>query len=279
MKKKGKDATAKLLLNMLLILLSVSILLPVVYMVSVAFGKNVLTLGQDILPRQFTLQNFEDLFTKHKFLVWMKNSLIISFGTMAASVVLTSMGAYALSRLRFAGRDITYRLIILIQIFPLTLSMVAIHQILNALGLLNNLLSLIIINTVLSTTGMLPLAKGYFATIPTELDESARIDGAGKVRVLVSIILPLVKPMLATIAIQSFILAYNEYVIANIVMTGGFMSMPLAVGLQSMFEGQYGIHWPSYCAAALLGSLPMLAVFFLLQKYFISGLTDGSVKQ
>lgn len=276
MRKKSKPAA--ILLNLLLIILSAGILIPVIYMVLVAFGKDVMSLGTGVLPKEFTFQNFADLFTKHKFMTWMLNSLIISAGTMAATVVLTSVSAYALSRLDFFGKSVTYKSIILIQIFPLTLSMVAIRQILNALGLLNNLVSLVIIDTVLSMTGMLPLAKGYFSTIPKELEESAHLDGANKIQVLGKIILPLVKPMLATIAIQSFILSYNEYVIANVVMTGGFKSMPLAVGLQSMFEGQYGINWPRYCAGALLGSIPMLALFFSLQRYFISGLTEGSVK-
>ena len=100
--------------------------------------------------------------------------------------------------------------------------MVAIHQILNALGLLNKIISLIFVNTVIALSGLILLAKGYFDTIPKELEESAFVDGANKAIVLIMIIIPLVKPMLAVIAVQSFVLAYNEYVIANVVMTGGF---------------------------------------------------------
>lgn len=274
-----KKKITYILINLFLIVFSISVLVPILYMVIVSFGKNVLSVEAGILPREYTLKNYEYLFTKHQFADWLKNSLIISFGTMALSVVLTSISAYVFSRMDFPGNRVTYKAILLIQIFPATLSMVAIHQILNALGLLNKNISLIMVDTVMSLAGMILLSKGYFDTIPRELEESAFIDGAGKPTVLVKIIVPLVKPMLAVVAVQSFVLAYSEYVIANVIMTGGFKSMPLAVGLRSMFEGQYGINWPRYCAAALLGSLPILIVFFGLQKYFVSGLTDGSVKQ
>ncbi len=276
---KVKKKLIYLLLNLLLLVFALSVLVPVSYMIVISFGENVVSLDSGILPGKFTLKNYHDLFTKHQFVDWMRNSLIISLGTMALTTILTSLGAYAFSRLDFYGKKTTFNGILLIQIFPLALSMVAIHQILNALGLLNKIISLIFVNTVIALSGLILLAKGYFDTIPKELEESAFVDGANKAIVLIMIIIPLVKPMLAVIAVQSFVLAYNEYVIANVVMTGGFKSMPLAVGLRSMFEGQYGINWPRYCAAALLGSLPMLVLFFTLQRYFISGLTEGSVKQ
>jgi ABC-type maltose transport system permease subunit len=104
------------------------------------------------------------------------------------------------------------------------------------------------------------------------------IDGAGKFKILTRITLPLAKPMIAIVAIQSFVIAYNEYVIASTVMTQKLEAMPLAVGLQSMIVGQFGINWSVYCAGAVLGSIPMLVLFYSLQKYFIGGLTEGSVK-
>lgn len=278
-KRKSKRKLIYFLVNLFLLIFALSVLIPVLYMIVISFGKNVMSLETGVLPKEFTLKNYYDLFTKHQFLDWIKNSLIISLGTMVLTVVLTSLGAYTFSRLDFYGKKVAFNTILLIQIFPVTLSMVAIHQILNALGLLNKIISLILVDTVMALAGLILLAKGYFDTIPKELEESAFIDGANKGTVLVMIIIPLVKPMLAVIAVQSFVLAYNEYVIANVVMTGGFKSMPLAVGLRSMFEGQYGINWPRYCAAALIGSLPMLVLFFTLQQYFISGLTEGSMKQ
>jgi ABC-type maltose transport system permease subunit len=104
------------------------------------------------------------------------------------------------------------------------------------------------------------------------------IDGANRFKILTRITLPLAKPMIAIIAIQSFVIAYNEYAIASTVMTQRLDSMPLAVGLQSMIVGQFGINWSLYCAGAVLGSIPIVVLFYSLQKYFIGGLTEGSVK-
>ena len=276
MKKKSK--ITYFLVNLFLIVFAISVLVPVIYMVIVSFGKNVLSVDSGILPNEYTFMNYKDLFSKHQFKYWMINSIIISLGTMALTSILTTIGSYVFSRFKFYGSRTAFKSILLIQIFPITLSMVAIHQILGSMGLLNKLIGLILVDTVMALPYSLLLAKGYFDTIPRELEESAFIDGAGKIKTLVRIVIPLVKPIIATIAVNSFVLAYNEYVIANVVMTGGFKSMPLAVGLRSMFEGQYGINWPRYCSAALLGSIPMLILFFLLQDYFVSGLTEGSVK-
>jgi hypothetical protein len=157
-------------------------------------------------------------------------------------------------RFDFIGRTATFKTILLIQIFPLTLSMVAIYKIVSMLGLINTQISLILVNTVMALPYSILLSKGYFDTIPKDLEESAYMDGASRARTLWSVIIPLVKPIIATIAISSFVLAYNEYVLANVLMSGGFESMPLAVGLRSMFAGQYGVNWPRFAAAASLGS-------------------------
>jgi len=278
-KKKVKKRLICFLVNLFLLVFALTVIVPILYMIVISFGENIMSLDTGVLPQKFTLNNYYALFIKHQFVDWIRNSLIISLGTMVLTTIFTSLGAYTFSRLDFYGKKIAFNAILLIQIFPLALSMVAIHQILSALGLLNKIISLVFVNTVMALPGSILLAKGYFDTIPKELEESAFVDGANKGIVLIMIIIPLVKPILAVIAVQSFVLAYNEYVIANVVMTGGFKSMPLAVGLRSMFEGQYGINWPRYCAAALIGSLPMVVLFFTSQRYFISGLTEGSVKQ
>jgi len=123
------------------------------------------------------------------------------------------------------------------------------------------------------------VAKGYFDTIPFEIDEAAKVDGASLWKILTRINLPLAKPMLAIVAIQSFIISYNEYTIASTVMTDNINNMPLSVGLQSMIVGQFGINWGIYCAGAILGSIPMIVLFYSLQKYFVGGLVEGGVKQ
>ncbi len=267
----------RIIIHALLISLVLITLLPFIFVVLIAFGKDVI--GTTILiPEQFSLENFRLLLSETHFTRWMINSFVIAIATVAVAVVLVSLSVYALSRLRFYGRQKVFQSILLIQVFPLTLSMVSIFRIFAAMGLLNQMPGLIIVNSVLASAGLILVAKGYFDTIPIDIDEAAKIDGASRFLILLKINLPLAKPMISIIAIQSFVIAYNEYVIASTVMTRGLDRMPLAVGLQSMIMGQYGTNWSLYCAGAVLGSVPMLVIFYSLQKAFLGGLTEGSVK-
>ncbi|HOE78089.1 MAG TPA: ABC transporter permease subunit [Bacilli bacterium] len=268
----------KIATQIFLLLLALITLLPFVYIILISFGKNVISAGAKI-PKEFTFDNYKELFQATKFLNWLSNSLIIGLGTMVITVILVSVTVYVFSRLRFLGKEKLFNFLLLIQIFPLTLSMVSIFRIFVAIGLLNKMPGLIIIDSTLASAGLVMIAKGYFDTIPYDLDEAAVMDGATKLQILWKITLPLAKPMLAIVAIQSFVIAYNEYVIASAVMTTNILSMPLSVGLQSMIVGQFGINWSIYCAGAILGSIPMIILFYSLQKYFIGGLTEGGVKQ
>lgn len=272
-----KKTWIQLLLHAFLIILAVITLTPFVYILLIAFGKNVMG-SASTLPTEYTFDNFIRLFSETHFVDWMRNSVVISLITMVVSVLFVSVTVYVFSRLRFHGKNQLFNFILLIQVFPLMLSMVSIFRIFVMLGLLNDLKGLIIINATVSSAGLVLLAKGYFDTIPYELDEAAMMDGATKFQTLVQVILPLAKPMLAVVAIQSFVIAYNEYAIASTVMTQGLDTMPLAVGLQSMIVGQYGTNWSLYCAASVLGSIPMIVLFYTMQRYFIGGLTEGSVK-
>ena len=273
-----KKNISNIFIQIMLFLLAIITLFPFVYIIMIAFGKNVISTST-FIPEAFTVDNFKQLFTETKFLNWIGNSFLIAATTMVVSVVLVSISVYVFSRLRFYGKQKLFNFILLIQIFPLTLSMVSIFKIFVQLGLLNQKMGLVVVNSTLASAGLIMLAKGYFDALPYEIDEAAMMDGASIFQILVKITLPLAKPMLAIVAIQSFVIAYNEYTIASAVMTAKVESMPLAVGLQSMITGQYGINWSIYCAGAVLGSIPMIALFYSLQKYFIGGLTEGGVKQ
>jgi len=258
-------------------MLACVVLVPFVYIVLISFGDHVV--GTDAkLPESFSLNNYQQLFKETKFLCWLGNSLLISLGTIGITVLFVSVSVYAFSRLKFIGREGLFRFILLIQIFPLSLSMVSLYKLFIAMGLINKLPSLILIDSVTASAGLILLAKGYFDTIPMELDEAAMMDGANRMQVLLRITLPMAKPMFAIVAVQSFVIAYNEYVLASAIMSQGLDTIPLAVGLQSLISGQYGTNWSIYCAGAVLGSIPMMLLFYSLQKYFVGGLTEGGVK-
>ncbi|MBI9008508.1 MAG: ABC transporter permease subunit [Tenericutes bacterium] len=272
-----KNKFFHLLIHIFLVILGVVTLVPFAYILMISFGKSIVG-TQATIPKEFTLNNYIRLFQETSFLDWMTNSLIIATVTMVLSVVFVSVSVYVFSRLKFIGKDKLFNFILLIQIFPLTLSMVSIFKIFVNFGLLNDLKGLILVNATIASAGLVLLAKGYFDTIPYQLDEAAMMDGASRFQILYYILLPLAKPMIAIVSIQSFVIAYNEYVIASTIMTEGLDSMPLAVGLQSMISGQFGTNWSLYCAAAILGSIPMIILFYALQKQFIGGLTEGGVK-
>lgn len=274
---KLRSGVLRVVIQIFLAVLAFIVVLPFIYIVLISFGENVASASSTI-PTAFTFDNYGRLFRETKFLNWLSNSVIIGLGTMAVALVFVSISVYVFSRLRFRGKQKLFNAILLLQVFPLTLSMVSLFKIFVAIGLLNKLPSLILVNSVLASAGLVLVAKGYFDTIPYDLDEAAKIDGANQLTILVKIVLPLALPMLAFIAIQSFVLSYNEYVIASAIMSEGVSNLPVAVGLQSMLQGQVGQNWSLYCAGAALGSLPMIVLFYSLQQYFIGGLTAGGVK-
>ena len=275
---RKRKRLVQLSLHAFLVLLALITILPFAYIVMLSFGEGVIG-TEATIPESFTLDNYRQLFTETAFASWFINSIVLAGLSMGIALVLVSLAVYAFSRLNFFGRQKTFNMILLVQIFPLTLSMVSVFRIFMVLGLLNQLMGLVIINSVFASAALVLVAKGYFDTIPHSLDEAALLDGADRFTIFYKIILPLAKPILAIVALQSFVLAYNEYVIASAVMTEGIQQMPLAVGLQSLIAGQFGTNWALYCAGAVLGSIPMLILFYSLQRYFIGNLTAGGVKE
>ena len=274
---QSKRRVYELVIQLFLLVLAILVLLPFVYILLISLGDNVADVSSTV-PKSFSLNNYAKLFSETKFLNWLGNSVVVALGTMLVAIVLVSAAVYVFSRMRFRGKQKLFSSILLLQVFPLTLSMVSLFKIFVTIGLLNNLLSLVLVNSVLASAGLILVAKGYFDTIPYELDEAAAIDGASRMTILVKIVLPLALPMISFVAIQSFVLSYNEYVIASAIMSEGVDTLPLAVGLQSMLQGQFGQNWSLYCAGAVLGSLPMIILFYSLQKYFIGDLVAGGVK-
>ena len=263
--------------HIFLCLLAVIVLIPFVYIVLISFGRDFLNVsGYGDLG--FSLQYYAELFSETKYLHWLGNSILVSVVTMAVTVVVVGAASYVFSRLKFAGKVTLFQVILLIQIFPLTLMLVSLFKIFAAFELINKLIGLIIIDSVIASAGLVLVARGYFDTVPYEIDEAAMIDGANRFQILVRITFPLVKPILCIVAIQSFVLTYNEYAIASMLITSGAEHMTVAVGLQSLINGQLQQNWGMYCAGAVIASLPILVLFYALQKYFIGGLTDGGVK-
>lgn len=257
-------------------------LLPLLYILSTSLNPGGSLTGSNNLFRTISWENYADL-GDSDFATWALNSLIVSGVTAIGTVLMGSAAAYAFSRFRFAGRRGGLTALLLVQMFPQTLAFVAIFLLLLSIGEifpvlgLNSRLSLIAVylGGALGTNAF--LMYGFFNTIPKELDEAAKIDGASHAQIFFTIILRLVAPILAVVGLLSFIASYGDFVIARVVLqsTDNFT---LAVGLYQWASDERNAPWGLFAAAAVVASIPIILLFQFLQRYIVTGLTAGSVK-
>jgi arabinogalactan oligomer / maltooligosaccharide transport system permease protein len=228
-------------------------------------------------PEHFSASNFRSLFNDQPFARWMLNSVIIAAATTFLGVFLSSTAAYAFSRFRFPGRRAGLMSFLVSQMFPGVLMMIPLYIIIvQWLGLGSSYIGLVLVYTVTAIPFCVWMMKGYFDTIPRELEESALIDGASQAVIFFRIVLPLAKPAVAVTALFSFMTAWNEFIQAATFMNKEEMyTMP--VGLR-FFVGGYSQQWGYFAAGSIVAAIPIMALFMFLQKYLVSGLTAGAVK-
>lgn len=255
---------------------------PLAYVVSAAFAKSGTLTGSSALFTSFSSTNFTDLGAT-RFWHWAGNSLVIGAITAIASTIMGAAAAYAFSRFNFRGRRGTLTGLLIVQMFPQMLAFVAIFLLLISLGSvvpilgLNSKIALISVYLGGALGSNTFLMYGFFNTIPRELDEAARIDGATHSQIFWTIILRLVAPILAVVALLGFTGAFAEFVLARVILTSEG-NWTLAVGMYSWVASQLNANWGVFAAGSVLAAVPVLALFLGLQKYIVGGLTAGSVK-
>lgn len=236
--------------------------------------------GFDASPNPFptdpSLDNFSYVLFELPFFTWLFNSVVISVATTLLGVFLACTSAYALSRFRFPGRAPAMLSFLVTQMFPGVLMMIPLYLIMDYLGLLNQLLGLVLVYSTTAIPFCVWMLKGYFDTIPKELEEAALMDGASTGMIFWRIMLPLSLPAVAVTALFSFMTAWNEFILAAVFMNDE-NKYTLPVGLKQMV-GQFATEWGNFAAAAILVSIPVVALFFALQKNLVGGLTSGGVK-
>lgn len=256
---------------------------PIIFVVSAAFNPLGTLSSSELVPTGVSFTNFTGLFSGTGFGRWFLNSIVIASVSSIASVFISALAAYAFSRRRFRGRRVGLLSVLLIQMFPQFLAIVAIFLIFSTV---TDLWPAIGFNTssgliLLYLGGALGvntwLMKGFFDTLPRELDESATVDGASHAQVFFRILLPLVAPILAVTALLAFIGTINEFLIANVFLTDAG-SKTLPVGLYGLVAGERNANFGTFCAGTLLTAIPTVLVFQLLQRYITDGLTAGAVK-
>ena len=228
-------------------------------------------------PAHFSVKNFVDVMTEQPFGRWLLNSVMVSVMTTALGVFLACTAAYAFSRFRFPGRDGGMLAFLVSQMFPGTLMLIPLFIIIvKWLGLGNTFWGLVIVYATTAIPFCVWMLKGYFDTIPIDIEESARIDGASPQVIFFRIILPLAKPAIAITALFSFMTAWNEFILASVFLEAESM-YTAPVGLR-FFVGGFSSQWGFFAAGSVIVSLPVVILFLYLQKYLVSGLTAGSVK-
>lgn len=279
-------------LHLLLVLFTFLTIYPILWVVSIAFsGRQSLSIADlpseptywDRLraitpwPKVWSLSNFSSVLADQPFGRWLLNSAIVATATTLVGVFLACTAAYAFSRFRFPGRGIGMMAFLVSQMFPGTLMMIPLYIILvKWLGLGSTRVGLVLVYTTIAIPFCVWMLKGYFDTIPKELEEAAVIEGASQGMVFWRIVLPLAKPAVAVTALFSFMTGWNEFILAATLMDQESM-YTAPVGLR-FFVGGFSQQWGYFAAGSIIVSIPVVILFLFLQKYLISGLTAGGVK-
>lgn len=244
--------------------------------ISLRPGDQLLSTSLAFIPDGATLANYRVLLFETPFLRWLFNSVLVSFVVTVTGVALASTAGYALSRYRFRGRGSMLSGLLITQMFPATMLLLPLYVVLIQLQLLNSYLGIVVIYSATALPFCVWQMKGYYDTIPVALEEAARIDGCSPWQAFTKVVFPLAAPALVITALFSFMTAWNEYVVANVVLQDTDM-FTLPLGLK-MFQGDMTTQWGLYAAGALLVSVPVVVLFLALSRYLISGLTLGAVK-
>ena len=280
MKRSGLTVA---LIHMGLVLACAASLYPVLWVVKMALSPTQsLSLSINPFPETITFDHFRDVLSSHDsqgrwlFGRQLLASIVVSGATTLVGLSLAVTAAYALSRFRFPGKDAGMQTLLVTQMFPATLMLVPLYRLLQTLGLLDSWGGLVLVYSTSSLPFCVWMLKGYFDTIPRELEEAAVMDGASPWQVFTRVVLPLARPALAVTALFSFMTAWNEFILAaTLINDAARFTLPVAL---QQYVGEWKTQWGHFAAGALIVSAPVMALFFALQKFLVGGLTAGAVK-
>ena len=275
--QKNSRLISRFLTYLFMIVLSIIIIYPILITISSAFKSgNIAAFNLDFNSK-WTLLNFSRLFNETLYGSWYKNTLIIAISTMIVQVTVITLAGYTYSRYRFVGRKNSLLFFLIIQMVPTMAALTAFYVMALLLGALDQYWFL----TLIYIGGGIPmntwLMKGYFDTVPIDLDESAKLDGAGHFRIFAQIVLPLVRPMIAVQALWAFMGPFGDYTLAKFLLRSP-ENLTVAVGLQTFINDSQNQKVSLFAAGAVLIALPISILFFMLQKNFVSGLLAGGTK-
>lgn len=272
-----RDVLATFGVYALLIFMALLVLTPIVWIIGASFNPMSSLLSATAFPENPTVLHYVKLIKETKFVYWYANTLKIAIINMAISVVLTSMTSYVFSRFRFKGKRAGLLSILILQMFPSFMGMMATYNILWQLNLLDTHFGLILTYAA----GQIPyntwLVKGYLSNIPRSLDEAAKLDGASNLRIFTQIVLPLMKPILIFVALSQFITPWMDFIFPRMILSSP-EKKTLAIGLYDMINANTNNNFTTFAAGAILVAVPITILYVCLQKYLIQGVTAGANK-
>lgn len=254
------------------------VFLPILWMISTSFKTEpeTITIPPTWIPKNFSLKAYSNFFTEYDFLNQLKNSLIYVIGSTLITVICACLAGYGCTRFKFKGKGLLMSFIMMTQMIPSIILLVPFYKVLNAYGLLNTYTGMILVYAALNISFSTWMMLGFFKSIPTDLDEAARIDGASNWQTFWKVVLPITLPGIATVIIYSFIQGWNEYMFAS-VLTNVDTMKTITVGIAQL-NGEYKVLWNDLMAASVIASLPLILLYLFTQKMFVAGMTSGAVK-
>ena len=278
--RRGEDSPLKrALIHLVLIVTAIIVVFPVIRVFGTALrpGDNLLNPTLDIIPQGATLEAFRHVLFETGLPNWLFNSLVVTLGTATVGLILAATSAYAFSRYRFRGRALGLTFLFATQLIPGIMLLVPIYLLAVQLGLVATYQGLVIAYSVTAVPFSIWILKGYYDTVPVDLEEAALIDGCSEFEAFRKILLPLSLPALAIVFLFNFLAAWGEYFTARVLIGSSEPLLTWTLGLQR-FQAQFQTQWADLSAASIIVSVPIVILFVYVSKYLVSGLTLGGVK-
>lgn len=279
MQHTWKARLSKAARYLILLALLVVMLFPIYWIVNSSLMENkfVMNLPPHFLPKNPNFNSYLKIFKNEKYITYFKNSFLVSGGAVILTLFVATLAGFAFSRYQFRFKNAVLTSIMSVQMFPIVAILISLYTFYHKWGMLSTYTGLILADTTFCLPLCIFLMKGYFDTLPKSLDEAAKIDGSSRLQVLTRILLPLTKPGLVATGIYTFLYAWDDFVMALVIMQQDAMRT-LPVGIVSSFLGEYAYDYSSMMAFAFAGSVPIVLLFVFFQKHMVAGLTAGAVK-
>jgi arabinogalactan oligomer/maltooligosaccharide transport system permease protein len=278
-RRRGFWTPGRVLVHAVLLVATAATLYPILQIVAISLrpADRLYSTSLAIIPPDATLEAYPTVLFERDFLLWLRNSFVVAAGVTLIGVVLAATAGYAFSRFRFAGWRAALLAFLVSQLFPATMLMLPLYVIMRHLGLLDSFAGLAIAYTATALPFCVWTMRGYYDTVPVEIEQAALVDGCTPWQAFTQVLLPLVTPALAITALFSFMAAWSEFIVARVVLSRqSLYTLPL--GLESL-AGRFQTEWANYAAGSLMVCVPVMVLFLVLNRALISGLSLGGVKQ